>query len=159
MVENQFSTTVKTIRSDNGLEFTSNETTLFFQSKGIIHQKSCPYTPQQNGVVERKHKYILETARALLFQSKLLVKYWGECILASTCLINRLPSFPLHNKTPYEILYKHKPIYSHLKSFGCLCYPTTPKVHRTKFDPKTIPHVFVGYPYATKGYKVLNLST
>ena len=67
MVENQFNTTVKTIRSDNGLEFTSNETTLFFQSKGIIHQKSCPYTPQQNGVVERKHKYILETARALLF--------------------------------------------------------------------------------------------
>lgn len=81
MVENQFSTTVKTIRSDNGLEFTSNETTLFFQSKGIIHQKSCPYTPQQNGVVERKHKFILETARALLFQSKLPVKYWSECNL------------------------------------------------------------------------------
>ena len=81
MVENQFSTTVKTIRLDNGLEFTSNETTLFFQSKGIIHQKSCPYTPQQNGVVERKHKFILETARALLFQSKLPVKYWSECNL------------------------------------------------------------------------------
>ena len=51
MVENQFNTTIKTIRSDNGLEFTSNESTLFFQAKEIIHQKSCPYTPQQNEVV------------------------------------------------------------------------------------------------------------
>uniref|UniRef100_A0A0V0H3X3 Putative ovule protein n=1 Tax=Solanum chacoense TaxID=4108 RepID=A0A0V0H3X3_SOLCH len=64
MVENQFQTTIKTIRSGNGLEFTNNESIMFFHNKGIIHQKSCPYTPQQNGVVERKHKYILETARA-----------------------------------------------------------------------------------------------
>jgi len=67
MVENQFKTTIKVIRSDNGLEFTNTESIIFFQSKGIHHQKSCPYTPQQNGVVERKHKYILETARALFF--------------------------------------------------------------------------------------------
>lgn len=56
MVEKKFNTKVKTIRSDNGLEFTNNESILFFQSKGIIHQKSCLYTPLQNGVVERKEK-------------------------------------------------------------------------------------------------------
>lgn len=78
MVENQFKITVKSIRTDNGMEFTSHESTLFFQSKGILHQKSCPYTPQQNGVLEIKHIYLLETARALLFQSNIPTKYWGE---------------------------------------------------------------------------------
>lgn len=55
MVENQFKTTVQIVRSNNGLEFINNETALFFQSKEILHQRSCPYTPQQNGAVERKH--------------------------------------------------------------------------------------------------------
>ena len=81
MVENQFQTSIKKIRSDNGLEFSSTEANLFFQSKGILHQKTCPHTPQQNGVVERKHKYFLETARALLYHSKLPLQYWGECVL------------------------------------------------------------------------------
>lgn len=70
LVENQFSTTIKTIRTDNGLEFVNAETHNCLQSKGIIHQTTCPYTPQQNGVVE--------TARALLYQSKLPLKYWGS---------------------------------------------------------------------------------
>ncbi|KAH0674692.1 hypothetical protein KY284_014877 [Solanum tuberosum] len=159
MVETQFDTSLKTIRSDNGLEFINNEATLYFQSKGIIHQKSCPYTPQQNGVVERKHKYLLETARTLMFQSHLPQKYWGECILTATHIINRLPSNYLHGKCPFEVLYQRKPLYSALKNFGCLCYPTIPKVHRDKFEPRTTPHIFVGYPFGTKGYKVLSLAT
>lgn len=101
MVENQFQTSIKTIRSDNGLEFTSNEAKTFYQSKGIIHQRSCPYTPQQNGVVERKHKYLLEIARTLLYQSKLPIRYWGGCLITTTYLINRLPSVSLKGKCPY----------------------------------------------------------
>jgi len=159
MIENHFQTTIKTIISDNGLEFSNHETNSFFQSKGITHQKTCPHTPQQNGVVERKHKYLLETARALLFQSKLPTKYWGECILTATYIINRLPSQILHNKCPIELLHQQRPSYSHMKSFGCLCYPTIPRVQRTKFDPKTKPHVFIGYSLTTKGYKVLSLDT
>ena len=144
LIENQFHTKLKTIRSDNGLEFSSTEATCFFQEKGIVHQKSCPYTPQQNGVVERKHKYLLETARALLFQSKLPIKYWGECILTATYIINRLPSAYLHNKCPFTILYNQEPQYSHMRSFGCLCFPTTHKHQRTKFEPRATPHVFLG---------------
>lgn len=115
MIENQFETTVKKVRTDNGLEFINTEATNFFKTKGIVHQKTCPYTPQQNGVVERKHKHLLETARALLFQSKLPVKYWGECILCATYIINRLPSTVLNQKCPYEILYFKKLLYSHKK--------------------------------------------
>ena len=159
MIENQFEVTVKKIRTDNGLEFVNTESTNFFKTKGIVHQKTCPYTPQQNGVVERKHKHLLETARALLFQSKLPVKYWGECILCATYIINRLPSTVLNQKCPYEVLYFRKPLYSHMRSFGCLCYPTVPIPHRAKFEPRTTPHIFIGYPHETKGYKVLSMST
>lgn len=159
LIENQFNIRIKIIRSDNGLEFTNTKANLFFQSKGIVHQRTCPYTPQQNGIVERKHKYLLETARALLFQSKLPTRYWGECIICATYIINRLPSSSLNNRCPYELLYKRKPKYSQMRSFGCLCYPTVPKPHRDKFEPRTTPHVFVGYPFNTKGYKVLNLAT
>ena len=67
MIENQFETTVKIVRTDNDLEFINTEATIAFKTKGIVNQKTCPYTPQQNGVVERKHKHLLETARALLF--------------------------------------------------------------------------------------------
>ena len=109
--------------------------------------------------MERKHKYLLETARALLFQSNLPIKYWGECILTATHIINTLPSHALENKCPVEVLHQRKPSYSHMRSFGCLCYPTIPKPQRTKFDPKTSPHVFIGYPPNTKGYKVLSLAT
>nr|XP_009801078.1 PREDICTED: uncharacterized protein LOC104246882 [Nicotiana sylvestris] len=82
---------VKTLRSDNAFELGSSaEAVSFFSSQGIIHQTSCPYTPQQNGVVERKHKHLLETAGSLLFQSKLPLKYWGECLFTATYLINSL---------------------------------------------------------------------
>lgn len=159
MLENQFNTTVKNIRSDNGLEFTSSEATQFFLDKGIIHQKSCPYTPQQNSVVERKHKHLLETAKALVFQSKLPLRYWGECVSTATHFINRFPLNHLKNKCPYELLYDKKPNYDQLRSFGCLCYPTLPKPLRDKLQPRTTPHIFVGYPFGTKGYKVMSLAT
>ena len=97
MVENQFKTNIQVIRSDNGLEFVNQESILYFQSKGISHQKSFPYTPQQNGVVERKDKYLLETARALLFQSKLPTMYWGGMYTYSY-IYNKhflLPSFTI----------------------------------------------------------------
>lgn len=104
-VEVQFHTTVTCIRSDNAKELVDGPKVLC-QSKGIIHQTSCSYTPQQNGVVERKHRHLLETAMSLSFQSKLPAHYWGECILCACYLINRMPLKSINNMTPYQILYK-----------------------------------------------------
>ncbi|WOH01799.1 hypothetical protein DCAR_0521184 [Daucus carota subsp. sativus] len=82
MAENHFKCPIQTVRSDNALELgLSHSATSFFHSKGIIHQTSCAYTPQQNGVVERKHKHLLETARALLFQSNLPI-FFGETVFS-----------------------------------------------------------------------------
>jgi len=74
--QNQFQTSIKTIRVDNGLKFISMRN--FFLKKGIECQRTCVYTPQQNGVVERKHRHILNTTRALLFQSHLPLEFWGN---------------------------------------------------------------------------------
>ena len=88
--QNQFQTYIKTIRVDNGLEFISMYD--FFLKKGIECQRTCVYTPQQNEVVERKHRHVLNTTRTLLFQSNLPLEFWGECVLTATYIINRLPS-------------------------------------------------------------------
>lgn len=87
------------------------------------------------------------------------MRYWGECIFTDTHLINRLPTQPLHNKTSYELWYHKQPTYYHLKSFGCLCFPTLLMTHKDTFEPRTMPHIFIGYPFNTKGYKVLNFAT
>ncbi|KAJ0591220.1 putative RNA-directed DNA polymerase [Helianthus annuus] len=118
----QFETKVKIIRSDNGTEFLNNQMNTFCKTKGILHQTSCSYTPQQNGVVERKHRHLLNTARALLFQSNLPLRYWSDCILTAVYLINRLPSSVLNGRSPYEVVYGFKPSLVHLRNFGCLCF-------------------------------------
>ncbi|GJS57094.1 retrovirus-related pol polyprotein from transposon TNT 1-94 [Tanacetum coccineum] len=81
MVEVQFEKQIKRIRCDNGGEFTSNNMLNFYNEKGILLETTCPHTPQQNGVVEKKHMHLLETARALMFDANLPKQFWGECIL------------------------------------------------------------------------------
>jgi hypothetical protein len=95
-VHTQFNTKVQKLRSDNGAEFLSLN--FFFLEEGILFQHSCVYTPQQNDVVELKHRHILETARALRFQSHLPITFWGEYILTVVHIINCLPTLLLHKK-------------------------------------------------------------
>lgn len=159
LIETQFKAHVKIIRSDNALELTAGEAPRYFNTKGIIHQTSCIETPQQNGRVERKHTHLLETARALYFQSHVPMKYWGECVLTAIYLINRMPLSVLQYQSPYEKLHKRKPSYSHLKAFDCLCFASTIKQNRKKFQPRADPCVFLGYPNHQKGYKLINLHT
>ncbi|KAJ0853260.1 putative RNA-directed DNA polymerase [Helianthus annuus] len=143
-------------RSDNGTEFVNSKMSDFCKSKGILHQTSCSYTPQQNGVVERKHRHLLNTARALMFQSNLPLKYWSECILTAVYLINRLPSSVLGGKSPYEIVYGFKPSFDHLRNFGCLCFSTVLS-ETDKLTYHADKCAFIGYSNFKKGYKLLNL--
>lgn len=110
-------------------------------------------------MLERKHKHVLETAKALFFQSKFSKSYWNECILTTIYLINRFPSSVLHNKSPYEILFNHKSSYTNLKVFGCLCFISTLKRQIDKFQNRAYPSIFIGYAYNPKAYKVLDLDS
>ncbi|KAL2236583.1 UNVERIFIED_CONTAM: Retrovirus-related Pol polyprotein from transposon RE1 [Sesamum indicum] len=159
MVRTQFESKVKVLRSDNGSEFTSGVFQYLLHSLGILHKRSCPHTPQQNGVVERKHRHILDVARALLFQAHLPSTFWGESILAATHLINKLPTHVLKWQSPYEVLHHKLPSYSNLRVFGCLCFTSNTSPSKHKFDARARKCVFLGYSHMHKGYKVLDLES
>lgn len=157
--QKQYHQCVKKIRSDNGTEFVNHTCQNFFFSLGIIHQTSCVYTPQQNGIVECKHKHLLAIARSLLFQAHLPQKFWGESILTATYLINRMPTPILDWKTPFEMLHNSPPDYSRLKVFGSLCYVTNTSPHKDKFSPRAHKCLFLGYAVGHKAYKAYDLHT
>lgn len=159
MVTNQFNSTVKEIRLGNGSEFFNDEVSSLLQSLGILQQSTCNDTPQQNGRVERKHRNLLEMARALRFQGYLPIKFWGDCIQTATYLLNGLPNSVLKFKTPYEVLLGKPPTYTHLKVLGCLCFASSLSHNGDKFQARAIKCVFLGYPYGKKAYKLLDLNT
>lgn len=86
----------------------------FFVSRGILHQKSCPYTPEQNGVAERKHGHIVEMALSMMSKTSVPLRFSYFAFATITFLINRLPSPSLDNKSSFEILYSSKSDYSFL---------------------------------------------
>lgn len=130
MVDTQFERKVKCIRTDNGGEFMGHDFQNLLNSCGITHQRTAPYTPQQNGAVERKHRQLLQLARFLMIEASMLEKFWPYSLLMATHIVNRLPSPILNWKTPYEMLYKKELDYTSLKVFGCLGYATNNSPHK-----------------------------
>ncbi|XP_057246849.1 retrovirus-related Pol polyprotein from transposon RE1 [Beta vulgaris subsp. vulgaris] len=128
-----------------------------FLKRGIFHQRSVAGVPQQNARVERKHRYLLDTARALKLHAGLPDYLWGECILSATHLINLLPSRVINWETPYKKLMKKDVNYDHLKVIGCLCYASPHKKPTDKFAARGLRCILIGYPHNQKGYKLLDL--
>lgn len=156
LLSNQFDKKVKIVRSDNGTEFVNGKFQKNFKNNGIIHQTTCAYTPQQNGVAERKHRHLLNVARSLLFHSGVPLKYWGDVVLSAAYLVNRTPSSVLKGKSPFELIYGKTPSFEHLRVYGSLCFATKLNLH-DKFESRAVKAVFIGYSSFKKGYKLLNL--
>lgn len=108
-------------------------------------------------MVERKHRSLLNVARALRFQSCVPIHFWGYCLLTAAYLLNRTPS--ITGISPYELLFNKIPEYHDLRVFGCLCFATVVPHPTDKFAPRAVKGVFVGYPFGTKGFRVLDLET
>lgn len=102
---------------------------------------------------------ILEMARAFMFQAKLPLKYWGDCVLAATNIINRFPNSFIEDNTPYEMVFEKKLDYVQLKVFGCLAMSHNESTKHDKFCPRGVPCTFLEYPSTNKGYKLMNMLT
>ena len=159
LVKTQHSAVIKCFRCDLGGEFTSNDFNQLLAADGTVHQSSCTDTPQQNGVAERKHRHIMETARSLLLSAQVPNMFWGEAVLTAAYVINRIPTAYTDGKSPYEMLFGKLPDYSKLKVFGCTCFVLKPHVERNKLSSKSALCVFLGYGIGQKGYRCYDPST
>ncbi len=153
LLENQSGKTLKAIRSDRGGEFVNWKVDAFLSSKGIAHQKTVPYSPQQNGVAERMNRTLMDKARAMLFESDLQLNLWGEAAMTACYLRNRSPAAGI-SMTPFEAFWGKKPDVSNLRVFGCAVWAKVPDQFRKKLDPKAVKGIFVGYAEGNKGYRV-----
>jgi len=159
MVEKEFGQSIKTLISDNGGEFKSNDFMNFCKYHGIKRQFTTPYTPQQNGVAERKNRTIVEMARSMLQGSKLGNQFWEDVVHTSIYLLNRSPTKVVRNVTPEELWSGRKPRIGHLKIFGSTCYMHIPKEKRRKLDNKSKRCIFVGYSDYAKAYRLYDEET
>jgi hypothetical protein len=153
-LENQLEARVKEFRTDRGREFLNKELAQFCSEKGIIHQTTNLYTPQKNGVAERLNRVLLGKARAMPQDAGHPEKLWAEAVFTANHVQNRTLSRS-HGKTPLEVLTDEKPLVSHLRVFGSVCYAHVPVPKRKKLDAVAKKGVFLGYEPHTKGYWIL----
>jgi hypothetical protein len=156
---NEFELKVKKIRSDNGSEFKNLQVEKFLEEEGIKHEFSAPHTPQQNGVVERKNRTLIDMARTMLGEYKTPERFWLEAVNTACHAINRLYLHRLLKKTSYELLTGNKPNVSYFRVFGSKCYILVKKGRHSKFAPKAVEGFLLGYDSNTKAYRVFNKSS
>jgi hypothetical protein len=119
LIKTQHSVVIKCFRCDLGREYTSNKFCQLLALDGTIHQTSYTDTPEQNGVAERKHKHIIETACSLLLSTFVPSEFWGEVVLTAVSLINIIPSSHSSGLSPFKKLYGYVLDYSSFRVFGC----------------------------------------
>ncbi|CAH9068398.1 unnamed protein product [Cuscuta epithymum] len=155
-VENQLNKKIKRVRSDRGGEYILIND--FCEREGIIHEITPPYSPESNGIAERKNRTLKEMMNALLISSGAPDNLWGEAILSACHLQNRIPY--KHNKrTPYELWKGHAPNLKYLKVWGCLAKVLLPDPKKRKIGSKTSDCIFIGYAECSAAYRFLVLKS
>jgi hypothetical protein len=157
--QNEFGLRIKKIRSDNGTEFKNSQIEGFLEELGIKHEFSSLYTSQQNGVVERKNRTLLDMARTMLDEYKTSDRFWAEAVNTACYAINRLYLHRILKKTSYELLTSKKPNISYFRAFGSKCFILVKRGRKSKFAPKAVEGFLLGYDSNTRAYRVFNKST
>jgi transposase InsO family protein len=151
-VEHESGKKLKVLRTDNGGEFTSVTFGEYCAGEGIQRHHLAPYTPQQNGVVERRNQSIVATARSIMRSCGVLGHFWGEAVHTAVFLLNQAPTSALDGKTPYQAWYGKKPFVHFLRVFGCVAYIKNVHPHLGKLDDRGCKVVFIGYQDGAKAY-------
>nr|GEX76466.1 Gag-Pol polyprotein [Tanacetum cinerariifolium] len=142
-----------------GTEFLNKTLNAFFKVEGIEHQTSSARTPEQNDVVKRRNRTLVEAARMMLSASQLPLFFWAEAIATACYTQNRSIIISTHGKIPYHIINDRKPSIKHLHIFGCICYITRDGENLDKMKEKGDQCILVGYSTQSKGYRVYNKRT
>ncbi|KAJ9556912.1 hypothetical protein OSB04_011526, partial [Centaurea solstitialis] len=150
---------VRKIRSDNGTEFKNATLDAYLTSVGISHNFSGAYTPQQNGVVERRNRTLVEAARTMLAYSGLPLTFWAEAVSTACFTQNRTIINKRFKKTPYHIINRRVPNVKFFHVFGCRCYILNNRDNLGKFDRKADEGYFLGYSLTSKTFRVYNKRT
>jgi hypothetical protein len=154
LIENLSKRKIKILRSDNGGEYTSKEFVNFYKDVGIKRELTTPYNPQQNDVVERKNRTIMEVVKTMIHDQDLPMCLWAEAAMAVVYVQNRLSHSALGLKPPEEMFTGKKLEVSHLKIFGCPVFIHIPKEKINKLEPSGKKGIFVGYYEVSKAFKI-----
>jgi hypothetical protein len=157
--QNEFELRIKKIRCDNGTEFKSSQIEGFLEEEGIKHEFSSSYTPQQNGVVERKNRTLLDMVRTMLDEYKTSDRFWVEEINTACYSINCLYLHRILKKRSYELLTGKNLNVSYFGVFGSKCFILIKRGRNSKFAPKPVEGFLLGYDSNTRAYRVFNKST
>ncbi|GKA45358.1 retrovirus-related pol polyprotein from transposon TNT 1-94 [Tanacetum coccineum] len=154
MIQRNLQAQVISVRTDRGTEFLNKTLHAYFKQEGIEHQTSTPRTPEQNGVVERRNRTLIEAARTMLLASKLPLSFWAEAVATACYTQNRSIIISTHGKTAYHIINDRKPLIKHLYIFGCISYITRDGENLDKIKEKGS-IVYGGIFYSVeRGYRV-----
>ncbi|GJY40225.1 ribonuclease H-like domain, reverse transcriptase, RNA-dependent DNA polymerase [Tanacetum coccineum] len=140
-------------------EFTSNEFTQYCKENGIARQLTAPYSPQQNGVVERRNRTIMSTTRCMMKATNMPQNFWAEAVRHAIYILNSVPIKALEDITPYEAIKQRKPNLENLRVFGCIAYAKVPSQHLTKLDDKSTKMVYLGNEQGSKAFRLFDPTT
>ncbi|KAI3510533.1 hypothetical protein L1887_17599 [Cichorium endivia] len=158
-VETETGEKLKTFRTDRGGEFLSKQFTAYCEETGIHRHYTAPYSPQQNGVVERRNRTVVEMARSILKSMHVPETLWGEAVRHAVYVLNRVTTKALNDATPYEMWTGRKPQVDHLRVFGCIAHARATGSHLQKLDDRSKRLVHLGSETGTKAYRLFDPDT
>nr|GEX92070.1 hypothetical protein [Tanacetum cinerariifolium] len=142
-----------------GTEFVNQILRDYYEEVGISHETSVARSPQQNGVVERRNRTLIEAARTMLIYAQAPLFLWAEAVATACFTQNRSIIRLRHGKTPYELMHSKQPDLSYFHMFGALCYPTNDGENVGKLQPKADIGIFIGYAPTKKAFRIYNRRT
>ena len=158
-LENSTGRRIQALRTDNGGEYISTHFRDYCLDKGIAREFTPPYTPQRNGIAERRNRTLLDVTRCLLLDKALPGHLWGEAVKAAGDILNLRSTKRHPNKTPEELFSGKKPSISHLRVFGSPVFVHTTKPSRSKLEPRSEKCVLLSFDTETKAYRCYRPST